>query len=266
MNKILISAITTLLVSSQIFAADADKSKRPPPPKSNDKLITIAAGTAPFENVFKPIAEPFKKATGIELYMEEWAGDEALIAVGDGEFDLAANAMEPKVMTELLTKKKPEYADLKLFSIYPIGNDRTHLLIHESAGIKELSKQQLKDLGTGKVNNWKELGGNDLPIVTITAKAAPGTHAFWKKKVMDGEEWRKDAKEVADVQTSREEVSNTKGAWCLVPIAIGEYKNAKPVKIDVYGRPINSVVKGRPSEKIQKLYDFIRTEGKKYVK
>lgn len=267
MTKIFTSALSILLISSQLFAADTDKAKKKtPPPKSHDKLITIAAGTAPLENVFRPIAEPFKKATGIELYMEEWAGDEAVIAAGDGLFDIAANAMEPKLMTELLTKKRPEFADLKMFSIYPIGNDRTHLLINTSAGIKELSKQQLKDLATGKVKNWKEIGGNDLPVITYTSKAAPGTHGFWKKVVMDGEAWRTDVKEMPDVQTSREEVSKTKGSWCLVPIAFGEYNDAKPPKIDIYGRPINSVVKGRPSDKVQKLYNFIRTEGKKYVK
>lgn len=42
--------IITLAVSLQAFASDIDKkATRPPPPKSNEKLITIAAGTAPLE-------------------------------------------------------------------------------------------------------------------------------------------------------------------------------------------------------------------------
>ncbi len=49
-----------------------------------------------------------------------------------------------------------------------IGYDAVAVFVHKDNPVKELSKEQLKAIFTGKVKNWKEVGGKDAPIVPNT--------------------------------------------------------------------------------------------------
>jgi phosphate transport system substrate-binding protein len=53
-------------------------------------------------------------------------------------------------------------------------------------GVTNLTKAQATDIWTGKVTNWKDVGGNDSPIVLIFRPASSGTRATFKKIVLGG--------------------------------------------------------------------------------
>ncbi len=54
------------------------------------------------------------------------------------------------------------------------------------AGVKNLTKAQLTDIFTGKITNWKEVGGADEAIVLITRPESSGTRATFQKYALDG--------------------------------------------------------------------------------
>jgi phosphate transport system substrate-binding protein len=60
-------------------------------------------------------------------------------------------------------------------------------IVHKDNPVKNLSKAQLKDIYTGKITNWKDLGGKDMKIVAITRDSSSGTFDAWKEMVMDEE-------------------------------------------------------------------------------
>ena len=53
-------------------------------------------------------------------------------------------------------------------------------------GITNLTTQQNIDVWTGKVTNWKAVGGPDLPIVLIFRPSSSGTRSTFKKLVLGG--------------------------------------------------------------------------------
>lgn len=53
-------------------------------------------------------------------------------------------------------------------------------------GVTNLTTQQAVDIWTGKVTNWKDVGGADQPIVLILRPASSGTRATFKKVVLNG--------------------------------------------------------------------------------
>ena len=53
-------------------------------------------------------------------------------------------------------------------------------------GVTNLTTQQNIDIWTGKVTNWKAVGGPDLPIVLIFRPSSSGTRATFKKLVLGG--------------------------------------------------------------------------------
>ena len=53
-------------------------------------------------------------------------------------------------------------------------------------GVTNLTTAQAKDIWTGKITNWKDVGGNDQAIVLILRPASSGTRATFKKIVLGG--------------------------------------------------------------------------------
>jgi phosphate transport system substrate-binding protein len=55
-----------------------------------------------------------------------------------------------------------------------------------SAGVKNLTRAQLRDVFAGKVANWKQAGGADQRIVIVNRPRTSGTRAVFQKVVMGG--------------------------------------------------------------------------------
>ena len=53
-------------------------------------------------------------------------------------------------------------------------------------GVTSLTSQQATDIWTGKIVNWKDVGGPDLPIVLVLRPESSGTRAVFKAKVLGG--------------------------------------------------------------------------------
>lgn len=112
------------------------------------------------------------------------------------------------------------------------GVDPTQLVDHKVAvvgfaivtnpdiKVKNLTKQQVKDIYTGKVTNWNQVGGPDEKITIINRPTSSGTRATFKKYALDGAE---EAQGQALTQDSSGAVSQavkqTKGAVAYLALS-----------------------------------------------
>lgn len=55
--------------------------------------------------------------------------------------------------------------------------------------VKELSLPQLSEIFTGKITNWKDVGGKDAPIVLYSRENSSGTYEFFKEHVLGGKDF-----------------------------------------------------------------------------
>ncbi|MEA2786311.1 MAG: phosphate transport system substrate-binding protein [Candidatus Eremiobacteraeota bacterium] len=60
------------------------------------------------------------------------------------------------------------------------------VIVHPGVTVKNLSKKQLQDIFSGKIANWKELGGADQKMVVINRPRSSGTRAVFTKTIMVG--------------------------------------------------------------------------------
>lgn len=79
-----------------------------------------------------------------------------------------------------------------------IAYDGIAVITNTANKIQGLTMDQLKDIYTGKITNWKELGGNDAPIVVVSREEGSGTRTTFEEMVgYKSEELLKDA-QIAD--------------------------------------------------------------------
>jgi phosphate transport system substrate-binding protein len=89
--------------------------------------------------------------------------------------------------------KEKEYKLAEQKGITPhrisVALDGIAVFLHQDNPVKELSFGQLKGIYTGAVTNWKEVGGVDSRIVLYGRENNSGTYAFFKKQVLQGEDY-----------------------------------------------------------------------------
>ena len=84
--------------------------------------------------------------------------------------------------------------------------------------VKNLTTDQLRSIYIGEITNWKELGGEDSPIVVASRDSSSGTHLFFKEHILrkgnekGPEEYRKDALFLPANQSIVDEVTKNKAA------------------------------------------------------
>lgn len=65
-----------------------------------------------------------------------------------------------------------------------IATDALSVVVHPSNPVSELTIVQLSAIYTNKITNWKEVGGNDAPIVALSRDTNSGTHVFFKEHMV----------------------------------------------------------------------------------
>ncbi|MEO0115522.1 MAG: phosphate ABC transporter substrate-binding protein [candidate division WOR-3 bacterium] len=161
-----------------------------------------------------------------------------------------------------------------------IALDGIAVIVHPNNPINELSIEVLKNIYTGKINNWKALKGVDQSIVVISRDVASGTFEVFKEKVLEGAKVREDALMLASNKAVATTVAETPGAIGYVglgylsegvkPLKIeGVTPNEKTVRSGEYklARPLYMYTNGAPKGITKDFIDFILSPtGQKLAK
>ncbi len=70
-----------------------------------------------------------------------------------------------------------------------VALDGIAVFLHQDNPVTELTLAQLKGMYTGAITNWKEVGGPDARIILYGRENNSGTYAFFKKKVLEKEDY-----------------------------------------------------------------------------
>jgi len=76
---------------------------------------------------------------------------------------------------------------------YKVALDGISIYVAESNPIKEITIEQLRQIFSGKVRNWKALGGADAPITVYSRENSSGTYEFFKEHVLQGSDFASSA-------------------------------------------------------------------------
>ena len=247
--KRIVTAMALTLVAGTAFAED----------------IRIGAGAAPTENILKPIRAAFEKASGITLNTISNGPKQAFIELDKGTVDAAAAGLALDDWWALLKKEGVAVANPSAYQGLVIGKDRVVVITHKDNKIPALSKEQLQGIFSGKTQNWKDVGGKDMPILLVWGSLIPGTNSMFSKVALGGTAVTKEVLDATTAEDVKDKVKSNPEAIGIGPAAIVDDSIWSPKSPEV-ARDITLLTKGAPSAKIQKLIGFIKGDGAKLIK
>ena len=102
--------------------------------------------------------------------------------------------------------------------------DALAVIVNLSNPIDKLTRKELEDIFTGKITNWKELGGEDRKIIAYARETSSGTYEFFQESVMKRKNYKSGIMNMPTTGAVIQSVSQTKGAIGYVGLA---YLNPK---------------------------------------
>jgi len=130
-----------------------------------------------------------------EVYMGQHADVKIQVSGGGSGIGFAALQSQTTDLCDASRKAKPaEIANcIKTFGArpteYKVALDGLSVYVNPENSLKELTVAQVGDIFTGKITNWKEVGGPDAPITVYSRENSSGTYEFFKEHVLKGKDF-----------------------------------------------------------------------------
>jgi phosphate transport system substrate-binding protein len=227
--------------------------------------IKLGGGGASIATVFNPVKAPFEKATGNNLIVLQSTPKDGLKQLWKGDLEVAVTAVGLDGMIAGAAKDGVN-VDKTALQTLVIGTNKTVVLLHPSNPVTSLTKDQMKGLFTGKITNWKEVGGKDASVLVVWGKNSPGQNALFTTVILDGEKIIAENLETTDYKGIKDTVATNPEAIGIDPLGMVD-DSVKAIKPSPEANsPILLITKGAPSAPVKRLIDFIKAEGKKYIK
>lgn len=227
--------------------------------------IKLGGGGASIASIFTPVKNGFEKATGNNLIILQSTPKDGLKQLWNGQLDAAVSAVGIDGMIAGAEKDGIK-VDKAALQIAEVGVNKTVVLVHPSNKVSTLSKEQMKGLFTGRIANWKEVGGTDEPVLVVWGKNSPGQNALFTRIILDGEKITTENLETTDYKGIKESVATNTGAIGIDPLGMVDdsVKGIKPSP--EVTSPVLLITRGAPAAPVSQLLDFVRKEGKNFIK
>jgi phosphate transport system substrate-binding protein len=169
-----------------------------------------------------------------------------------------------------------------------IGYDAVAVFVNKENPVNDLSKEQLKGIFTGKIKNWKEVGGKDAPIAVNTEiqGAKRATMEMFNEIVMDKAPYGAGFKEIDLPRDQIIEVARspngigTPSLGLLAAVPPDVRAKVKAIWVDgiapthediqsgayLISRPLNLATIGAPKGDVKAFIDFMLSpDGQAFV-
>ncbi|WP_315168070.1 phosphate ABC transporter substrate-binding protein [Metaclostridioides mangenotii] len=132
---------------------------------SNSNSVTISGSTS-VGAVMEPLVEEYKKSEGkgADIEVQQIGSSSGIKNTIDGTSKIG--------MTSRDLKEGEKQANLKETQI---AIDGIAVITNKENKVKDLTMEQIKGIYTGKITNWKEVGGDNSSIVVVSREDGSGT-------------------------------------------------------------------------------------------
>jgi len=125
-------------------------------------------------------AEAYRNvAPDVDIAVTGGGSGTGIAALVNGTVDIANASRE---------MKEDEIADAQAHGIDPqesiVAVDALAVIVNKRNPVSQLTIDQLSDIFSGRITNWKEVGGDDATIILVSRESNSGTHVYFLEQVV----------------------------------------------------------------------------------
>lgn len=267
MKKIIATTLSLIvLAAAGLSAAPAGAQKN-----------IVLDGSTTVGPIAKAFADYYKEKSGVGATISESGSGNGVKSLINGACDIAN-------MSRFM--KDSEFKTCVEKGILPVAHvvafDGLAVVVNPANKVSALTDAQIADIYTGKITNWKQLGGDDAEIVVISRDTNSGTYETFNELILRKKAVVKDAEYVGSNGQAKTRVASTKNAIAYVGLGFvddtvktlsvdGILPSAKTIVSGKYpiARPLFMFTNGYPKMG-SAVYDFVTLhlteEGREIVK
>jgi len=222
----------------------------------------------------KELATAYTKKTGVRIKLEGGGATRGIRDAVAGKVDIGGSCR----MSLPGSKKSELYA-----SLHPVAWDALAIIAHPSNPVNNLSMQQIRSIYTGRITNWKQVGGRDakIDLYTRRGKISGVGYAIRQYIFKDGGMEFKSSHVVKSSGPLEKACQKDPNAMGITGISSARKRKVKILKFDgksptyknvkngSYGlyRPLYLVTSPHPSKQAKDFIKFASSrEGRKIIR
>ncbi|RRG18809.1 phosphate ABC transporter substrate-binding protein [Weissella viridescens] len=188
---------------------------------ANADSKVMAVGSTALQPLAQEAGEKFgEKNSGVSVNVQGGGSGAGLSQVGKGSIDVGNSDIFAS------QKKGVDASKLQDHQVAAVG---IAPVVNKDVSVKNLSSKQLKEIFTGKITNWKEVGGKDEKIVLVNRAQGSGTRFTFEQNVLDGKS-AKTSQEQDDNGAVQKIVGQTPGAISYLAFSYTQGNAASKIK------------------------------------
>jgi phosphate transport system substrate-binding protein len=195
MKKLILSLMMVCTIAPSFYAQKL---------KGSDTVLPLA----------QKEAEAFGKKTGKSVTVIGGGSGVGIAALLEGTTEIAMASRKMKFDEKVKCQEAGKAIVEKV-----IAYDALAIVVNPSNGVTNLTRAQLEGIFTGKITNWKQVGGADLKIIPYSRETSSGTYEFIKEHVLLNKNYAKGILSMPATGAIVQSVSQTKGAIGYVGLA-----------------------------------------------
>ncbi len=265
MKRVILTALAILILGSLAFLIQNGIAGKNITVKGSDTMVILGQRWAEVFMTQNP---------GVVLQVTGGGSGTGIAALINGTTDIC-EASRPMKQAE---KEKLRDRFNTLGVEIPVARDGLAIYLNETNSISELTLQQLKEIYTGNVTNWKDVGGPDAKILLYGRENNSGTYVYFKDNVLKGADYAPQTQTLPGTAAVVNAVAKDKYGVGYGGTAYGKGIKFVKVKSDAksagYEPTLENVksgkypisrylfwyVRNKPSGDIKKLVDFVLSE------
>jgi len=215
--------------------------------------------------------EYMKTKPGVSVQITGGGSGTGISALINGTTDICQSSrmMKPAEKAKLRDRYNTTGVEI------PVAKDGLAIYVHPMNPVGALTMAQLKNIFTGKITNWQEVGGPDARMIVYSRENSSGTYVFFKDQVLGGRDFTPRAQTMPGTASVVNAVSKEKFGIGYGGAAYAKNIKIVPVKKDDGGaavtpneqtvqdgsyalsRPLFFYLRNKPSGAIKSFVDWV---------
>jgi phosphate transport system substrate-binding protein len=215
-----------------------------------EKIVMLGSNTIGEELAPRLVAEYKKEHPTVAFELEFKGTTYGIGALIVGRCDIAAASRDASTNeVELARDRGVEFND------YIIGAYDVAVIVNGGSPVGNLTREQVRDLFTGAVKNWKDVGGPDAPVHLCIRHPISGTYLGFRELAMENRPYALRPKTFTNYTQLVEAVAKDVNGIGYSTINLASKTGVKPVSVGGVAPTVESVNKGQyPYARALRLY------------